>query len=295
MSIIRFVCLLAFGLYAGLCSAEVSLEAYGKLPQVSGMVISPNGERIAYRNTESDDDDYVVIYSLRDKEIVNLFRVSEIDPQYLRFSGNDHLLLVATRHIDSRYYRTSFDAGTTYAYDIEKNKVRPLVKLGESVGRGRSVYQGQSIGNIVATSDGGREIFIGAYVSESDEDSSPRYSLLSVKANSKGSPRVAVAGNDKVTNYFLDSDQNPVARVERNQRNNTHTVRGYDNGKWTKLYQYESAITTHSFLGLTSDYQSVVFLRDDESELQYYTLSLTDGKIETLTNWEVENSIARML
>jgi len=134
-----------------------------------------------------------------------------------------------------------------------------------------------------------------AYVGDSDEDASPRYSVLRVKTNGKGSPRVAVPGNENVVHYFLDANDEPLARIERNHRSNTHTVRGYKSGKWTKLYQYEAEISTHSFLGLTSDYTSLVFLRDDEENLQYYTLSLADGKTASLVDWEIEKSIARML
>ncbi|MBT8439209.1 MAG: hypothetical protein KJO91_05740, partial [Gammaproteobacteria bacterium] len=120
MTVFRLTCLLALIVCAENSFGAPSLEDYGKLPQVSQMVVSPNGERIAYRNTESDDKDFIVVYSLKDKEYVNLFRVDQIDPRYMEFAGNDHLLLVVTRHVDSRRYVRSFDAGTAYAYDIEK-------------------------------------------------------------------------------------------------------------------------------------------------------------------------------
>ena len=275
--------------------AQPPLEAYGKLPSVSQMVVSPNGERIAYRNTDSDDEDYIVVYSLKEQKQLSAIKVAAIDPQFIRFSGNKHLLLTVTEHVEWRGFSTSFDAGTTYVYDIQKNKVQPLVKLGEEVGRGRVIYPGQSIGNVIATNDTGSQIYIGAYVGDSRDDASPRYSVLQVKNTGKGAPRVAVVGNENVVHYFLDAKEKPLARVERNQRTNTHTVRSYAGKTWNKIYQYESELTNHSFLGLTADYQSIVFLRNDDEDLQYYRLSLTDGTVSPLTEWEVENSIARML
>lgn len=271
------------------------LEAYGKLPTVSQMVISPNGERIAYRNTNSDDEDYIVVHSLKTQKQINAFRVRRIDPEYLRFSGNDHLLLSVTKHIDSQRYTNSFDAGTTYAYDIAKNKVRPLVTLGEELSRDRLVYPAQSIGNIIAASNDGKQVFIGAYVGDSEEDAAPRYSVLKVKTSGKGTPKVVVSGNDDVVDYFLDADEKPLARIERNQSTNTHTARSYDGKRWQKIYQYKSDITTHHFLGLSADYQSLIFLRNDEDQLQYYGLSLADGNVNELADWNIENSIARML
>ena len=295
MAAFRALSLLACIIYAAAAVAAPRLEDYGLLPQVSQMVISPNGERIAYRNTESDDKDYVVVYSLTEQEYVNLFRVDSIDPQYMKFVGNDHLILVVTEHVDSRRYRRSYDAGTAYVYDIEDNKVRSLLSLGEDVGRGRSVYPAQTIGNIVGTSNDGRHVFIGAYVGDSDTDGSPRYSLLRVATDGKGRPRVVVAGNGNVTNYFLGHDDNPLARIERNQSTNTHSVVAYDGRDWNKIYEYEAELATHSFLGLSNDYRSLVFLRDDEDDLQYYTLSLARGDVTELVGRDIEMSIARML
>lgn len=295
MTAIRLLCLLALALYSDIGQAAPTLEAYGMLPQVSQMVISPNGERIAYRNTKSDDEDYIVIYSLKEQKVVNLFRVDEIDPRFMEFSGNDHLLVVVTTLIDSRRYTRNFDAGTAYVYDISKNKVRPLLRLGEDVGRKRVVYPGQTIGNIVGPSKDGSEVYIAAFVGDSDTDHSPRYSLLRVNRNGRGSPRIAIAGHTDVRDFFLDADDKPLARVERNQRNNTHTVRTYDGRNWHKIYQYEAEIATHVFAGLTSDYESLVFLRNDEDQLQYYTLSLANGDVSLLEGQDIENSIARVL
>lgn len=295
MTKVRLLILLLFSGLAVVGNAQPSLEAYGSLPLVSRMVISPNGERIAYRNTESDEEDYIVIYSLKDQEYVNLFQVDQIDPQYMKFIGNDHLLLVVTQHVDSRRYTNSFDAGTAYAYDIKNNQLRPLVTLGEGLRRGRVVYPAQSIGNIIGSSNDGSEVFIGAYVGDSNTDNSPRYSVLRVPTNGKRRPRVEVSGNEDVVDYFLDADEEPIARIERDQRRNTHSVRSYDGKTWHKIYEYEAEIATHSFLGLTGDYRSLVFLRDDEDDLQYYTLSLSDGAVALLEDRDIENSISRML
>jgi dipeptidyl aminopeptidase/acylaminoacyl peptidase len=295
MTALRLPCLLVFTFFTASGYAAPSLEAYGMLPQVSQMVVSPSGDLIAYRNTEADDSDYIVIYSLKDQDYVNLFRVDQIDPRYMEFSGDDHLLLVVSEHVDSRRFVHSFDAGTAFSYDIANNRVTPLVTLGEELSRGRVVYPGQSIGNIIGSSDDGEHVFIGAYVGDSITDGSPRYSMLSVPIDGEKRPRIAVAGNEFVTDYFLDADKNPIARIERNERNNTHTVRAYDGKDWNKIYEYEAELATHGFRGLTSDYKSLVFLRSDEDVLQYYTLSLADGAVDDLDGPGIENSIARML
>ena len=57
-----------------------SLESYGKLEQANSVSISPNGELIAFRRTDSDDKDYIVVYSLKDKKQVTAVGVASINP-----------------------------------------------------------------------------------------------------------------------------------------------------------------------------------------------------------------------
>lgn len=107
MTGVRTLCLLAFIVCADQAMGAPSLEEYGMLPEVSQMVVSPNGGRIACRNTKSDDEDYIVVYALKEQKYVNLFRVDQIDPQYIRFSGDGHLLLVVTPMLKTSQLRGS--------------------------------------------------------------------------------------------------------------------------------------------------------------------------------------------
>jgi len=54
-----------------------SLETYGKLELISDMSISPSGNLIAYRFTKSDTEDYVVILSLIEGEVISAIDVKK--------------------------------------------------------------------------------------------------------------------------------------------------------------------------------------------------------------------------
>ena len=108
-----------------------SLESYGKLEQANSVSISPNGELIAFRRTDSDDKDYIVVYSLKDKKQVTAVGVASINPIGHYFVTDNFIVLKGSQHVSVLGYRHDFDASTAYSFDIAKNKVDELVRLGK--------------------------------------------------------------------------------------------------------------------------------------------------------------------
>ena len=281
-TIIKIVLLGVIMSTVSIAHAAPDLEAYGRLEQVSDVSISPNGELIAYRRTESDKKDFVVVYSLIEKKIVNALDVKKIDPQGINFANNDHLILIVSEHVDWRGYRDSFDISTAFSLDLKTNKVEQLIKPGEVIGAKRSVRQGQtSLGRILAKSPDGKKLYMPAYVSKSSQDSDYDYSLLEVDVRGKAEHRVMTKGTRHTINYFMDGNGNLLARENLNSGSNKHSIDVYENEKWRPLYSYESAIATHNFVGVNDDFSALVFFRNDDNE-DYLQLSLKDGNVKPL-------------
>lgn len=257
-----------------------SIENYGMLPIVGRVVISPNGEIIAFRRTKSDKNDLVVTYSLKEKKRISALRVNNIDPQTLFFADNDHLILIASKRVDWRDFKDHFDAGSIYTFNIHSQKVEPLIKLGENVRGQRYVFSGQSIGyrNIAGKSPSGKDIYIGAYVSESENRQRHNYSLLRVNITGKGKPKIVQHGSPDVVNYFLDDTGQVLAREEYSQHTNKHSILSYSGKQQKRIYGYTAEIRSHYFVGLTSDYKALIYLNGDDKELVYHALNLETGK-----------------
>ena len=84
-SIIKVFTLCVVFLNFSVQAAMPELESYGKLETVSDMSISPNGELIAYRLTESDDKDFIVVFSLTEKKIIAAVNVKKHSPSRTLF------------------------------------------------------------------------------------------------------------------------------------------------------------------------------------------------------------------
>lgn len=153
----------------------LDLEMYGKLEQVSDVSISPNGELIAYRRTESDDDDYIIVFSLKENKMISLLDVKKIDPQGHYFADNNFIILIGSNHMNFKGYKHEFDASIAFSFNIEKNQVEPLIKLGEQISsRGKMITKGQTgLGKVVGKSIDGKKLYMPSFISESEFDYKP--------------------------------------------------------------------------------------------------------------------------
>ncbi|WOH35750.1 hypothetical protein RI844_10180 [Thalassotalea fonticola] len=71
--------------------SQVPVETYGKLPNKSMLVLSPNAERMAYRDT-SNDKDLMVVIDLAKRSILAAIDVSTVKPTNVYFIDNDRLI-----------------------------------------------------------------------------------------------------------------------------------------------------------------------------------------------------------
>ncbi|SMF14144.1 Dipeptidyl aminopeptidase/acylaminoacyl peptidase [Alteromonadaceae bacterium Bs31] len=266
------------------------LDAYGKLQQVSNVSISPNGDLISYRRTESDEKDYIVVYSLKEGKMKTGVDVSSIDPSSQFFGNNNHLIFKVSQRVNWRAYKHSFDVSTAYSFNIKKNKIEPLLKLDESLLGDRKVTRGQTgLGRISGISNDGNNLFMPAYVADSDTDQTPNYAMLKVQISGKGKPKIVSKGTTNTRDYFLNDKGEILARETLNNVNNIHAIELKDGKKWRKIYSYEAEIPTHSFIGLSSDFSSIVFSRSDDDE-HYLMLSLSDGKVQPLSGFDASKN-----
>jgi len=225
--------LAAFLLTSFNAQAEVpSLESYGKLRKISRMKISPNGEMIAYRLTESDEKDFIVVLSLKERKVIAAMDVKKIDPESHYFANNDYIVVIGSNHVHPPNFRNSFDVSTAFSFEIKTQKVEQLVKLGEKAS-GKIVIVGQTgLGDVAGIGPDRETLYIPAFVAKRDLDSNPNFSLLSVKVNGKGQPRIAVEGTRNTKDFFMDNQGNVLARENLNNDTNVHSVQVREGRKW---------------------------------------------------------------
>lgn len=264
------------------------IEKYGRLPTISKVAISPNGAYIAHRNVSSEKD-AVIVYDVRDKVPVNGLDVSEIDPRTVYFINNDTLILVVSQHKVLNNYARAMDISTAYAYQFKTGKFSQLLKPGRSLTRKAFIYRGQEgMGRVLGFSADKTHVFMPAFVASSERDPSPNYALLSVAVSGDEAPTIADAGTTYTINFFIDNQGVVVARELYRPRTEVHQLESKVDGDWRIVYESSSEQAERTFVGLTADSQSVVYLSHEEGEdfPTYYSMSLEDGVVYKLSDDE---------
>jgi dipeptidyl aminopeptidase/acylaminoacyl peptidase len=262
--------------------AAPSLKDYGTLPTTSMLEISPDGSLVAFR-TVKDNQDYLAVISIKEKKKVMLLDLSKIQPKYMYFLNNEQLYMVVSEYKRVDGFEGKFETSTGFVVDIKTQKFRQLLIPGED-----RIYPGQSgLGGIVGFSEDGQFAYMPAYLGSTEmllgSVQKPNYGLVKVKLTSKGRHKTAIQGSLYSKDFFVDNKGQPLAEERYDDKTNEHSIMTFKNGdkKPIELFKEAVSIKTKSFIALTEDYNSLVFLETNEETGRddYYLMSLSTGKI----------------
>lgn len=260
--------------------ATPTLKDYGTLPAVSMVAISPDGNLVAFRKAV-DDKDLLVVTSLSEQKQLLMLDIAKIQPRGILFINNQYLYFMISENQRISGFRGKIDASTGFILDVKTQKIRQLLILGED-----KIYPGQSgLGRILGISTDGEYAFMPAYIGNTDlvlgAPVKPNYGLMKVKIKSKGRHKIVAKGTLYSEDFFIDADGNILAEERYNDKTNEHSIWVFENKKEKELFNEVAPIKTKSFVGLTADYSSLVFLEsnDETGRDDYYLMDLKTAKI----------------
>ena len=251
-------------------ASELDASVYGKLPAKSMLVISPSGERLAYRDVNGDKD-VAMIISLADNSILAAVDISEVKPSYMYFIDEERLIFVASEYQKIAGYKGRHNVSAAMAYNIKKKKIHQLLTPGQGIYKGQSV-----VGRILGVSKDHKYAYMPAYGNPG------QFNLYKVRLDRKATPKVEQKGSSDTIDFFMNDDGEVIARERFDNRQNLHRVEARIDGDWKEIFREETNIKTRSFNGVTPDHTKLVMLSQDENHGRwaYYTMALADGTIE---------------
>lgn len=262
-------------LWAAPAQSTPTVEDYAALPTASLMSISPDGELIAFRK-KTDEQDVVVVVSLKDGEMVQGVDTSEIDIINLYFFDESKLIIQAAENRRLLGYRGSHDISTAFVFDVKSGDLNQLLRPGDNI------YKGQTgLGGVVGVSKDNKHVFMPARVADSDTDRSPDLSLMKVDLASPRSPSVAVKGRTASEDFFVDSYGNVVAEERLHNRANYHAIVAYHGDEAVEIFRQETELPEIKPVGVTPDGSALVISKEDESLgwTTLRTMTLLDGEV----------------
>ncbi|WOH37068.1 prolyl oligopeptidase family serine peptidase [Thalassotalea fonticola] len=248
---------------------QVPVEAYGKLPSKSMVVISPNAERMAYRDTSNNNDAMVVI-DLKSGSLLAAVDVSSVKPDNVYFIDDDRLIFVASKNKHIWGYRGRHDISAAFVYNLTTEKIHQLLI------QGYGIYDGQSqLGSIIGISPDKKYAYMPAYKNLG------AYNLYKVNLEKKRKPSIYRKGTSDTIDFFLDKNGEILARERYNNKTNLHRIEALIDDDWQEIFRQETPYRTKGFNGVTPDRKSLVMISQDDEHGRwaYYTMTLADGTI----------------
>lgn len=260
--------------------AAPTIKDYGSLPNTSMVSLSPSGKAIAIRSVQ-DGTDTLRVISLTDKKILSGLDLAKIQPKSIIFANDNTVYLQASTFGRVAGFRGKFESSTGFALDIKANKVRQLLIPGK-----HAVYPGQTgLGQVIGFTKDRNYALMPAFVGTTDlvlgKPLDPKYSVLKVNLNKRTRHKHEGAGSLHSEDFFVDDDGNLVAEERFDHKKNHHSLWAMKNGRLEEVFAETLAIRTKSWVGLTPDYSSVVFLETDDKtgRSDYFLLEIASGKI----------------
>lgn len=268
------------GLCFGVCAlspaavAKPPLEAFGDVPGIRGMELSPDGKRVAFLQ-RSDGDDVLVVRDLESRTSRGITRVGDIRARYVHFVGNDYVILVASKETRTLGYRGRYEFSAAFAFNLATGKSTQLLR------DTRDIYPAQAgLGRILGVEPGGKNVLMPAFMGINDPE--PDFDLLRVPLETGRGLRLdGGKGTSSTIDWLVNASGRVIVREEFNEKSRIHQLRTrQSNGDWKTIYERQTPLPETSAVGVSSDGKSLITLDANESAfLSIYLMSMDDGSV----------------
>ena len=267
------------GVAASPVQAAAPLEAYGRLPSMQSVSISPDGTMIAFIvAAETGNDRYIVVQPLGGEPIqtamVGFRKVRDI-----KWAGNDHVVIVtsSTDVVPGVFYAGEMFQGASLNVRTGK-MVRLPTRSAESV---VNVLMGAVQPGMIG---GKPSVLTGLYVADgkSIQTASDRLDLYSIDLDTGIAHRQQM-GDTSTQGYLARNDGTPLAKISMRQRETVSqwTLSVRKGSAWQDVYRVDAPIDTPDLFGINRDGTKLVVDSWDDKEKSWRLtdLDIAEGKL----------------
>ena len=257
-------------------AAAPPIEAYGELPGVRALDISPTGSRFAYLSREKGVDYFMVAEP--GKGVIGGGPTGELKARNIFFANDKFAIVIASETTDSTIFRGKWENSAAFSFDIEKKKFATLLKGFDQL------FPAQGgLGRVVGRVEGEDAVFMPAYIGECSNVGlgceNPEYGLLKARLN-LNSATIVSRGTQNTVDWYVDEKGVILAREDYDADADQYRVFTGKNGALTKIYQEETALPEVSVAGVHPDGSGVIIAKSSDGD-DYSLLSKLgyDGQI----------------
>ncbi len=261
-------------LAAGTAAAKPPLEAFGDVPEIRAMELSPDGSKIAYLR-RAEGVDYLMIHELAGDKLTALAKVTQIKARDIYFVGNDYIVLVASKDTRTYWAAGRYEWSAAFAFNLKTGTYAQLLRDTEDL------YPSQTgLGRIVAADPAKAQVYMPAFMGRGYEG--PSHDLVRVPLeHGRGLRPGSTKGTKATIDWLALPSGEPVAREDFDEIKQVHEIRKRTaEGGWQTIYSKETRLPQISLEGRSRDGKSLFVTDARESDFQsLYSMSLEDGTI----------------
>jgi dipeptidyl aminopeptidase/acylaminoacyl peptidase len=266
MRILGVLLALAVTLF-GASAAAAPLSAYGKLPTIESVSVSPSGHAVAVVTTNGEQR-VIVVKELATGAITLRGFVGEHKIRSVQWAGDKHLLVVAsttTTAFEVMYGRREWFFASTI--DLTTKKLRPLMRNAEA--DLSAIFDMP----IVRSYRGEPAVFVQGVVFSGGRG---LLSLFRIDLDS-GVTRLVETGTPDTVDWTVDAEGRPIAQEQYNGGNGAWSLRLRTNSGWREAATATERIDRPYLVGLGRDSAAVLYAVRDTDENWVWREVRTDG------------------
>jgi dipeptidyl aminopeptidase/acylaminoacyl peptidase len=270
----------AFALGIALCgpnlAAAAPLEAYGRLPSVEDIQISPDGATLAFVLT-SGEDRRIVIKRLADHAVLGVLNAGAVKLRDLQWADAQHLLLTTSVTSGARgVVGPREEWRPVNVYDIVQKRQYGLLDkiedaMGETMPEAMNVVAGGSDIRIID----GRTVVFQQGVNFVNQRSVLALFKTDLATNRS---RLVEVGDDKAVDWLVDAQGRTLAEAQYDEPSGKWSLRlRRADGHWLDSRTIVAPIDTPSLAGLARDGTSVLVETTEAGVATLHEVSAVDG------------------
>ena len=280
----RFAIIMAAAMaFAGGAAHAAPLEAYGKLPAMENIAISPDGTKIAFAQPVNGRQ-AVVVDQLNPGAVVAEMPPTEQKVRALKWADNTHLLVIKSY---SGFSGTEISSAFSewylaYSFDVAKKRVTPLFGH-QDVGPGSKIQSGQTLNAVSGMPDvrtiKGRTMVFAHGVAFLDRAGVSALLSANLDDGQQTVVENALQANQS-RNWWLDDAGATLVQTTYDQKTHDWILRLKRNGTWADVYSVKALNETPEVRGFSPDGKSLLVqtIKDDGSA-QTQPVALADGAL----------------
>jgi dipeptidyl aminopeptidase/acylaminoacyl peptidase len=248
------------------------LEAYGKLPSIEEVTISPSGHAVALIMTDGDKRAIIVKEPASGAITLQGF-LGEYKIRGVQWAGDEHLVVVSSATVRAEHLTNSWrEWFFASLVDVKAKTLKPMMQNSEA---DMSVILDFPI---MRYREGKPMVFLQGLVFASVFDGGQSRTALFRVDLKTGKNRLVNPGVENTTDWVLNSSGDPIAQETYNSGSGSWVLKLKTAGGWRDAATVTAMTDRPYVVGLGRDDASVIYAQQDENKSWRWREARTDGR-----------------